>query len=62
MKHIDIHYHFIRSHVEHKHIKVQYVPTDEMVANILMKNLSQAKHNYFTKRLGMVSQLSGSVK
>ena len=61
-KHIDIHYHFIRSHIESKHIKVQYLPTDEMIADILTKNLSHTKHNYFVGKLGMVSRLSGSVR
>ena len=61
-KHIDIHYHFIRSHVEDKHIEVQFLPTDEMTADILTKNLSRTKHEYFIKKLGMVSRLSGSVR
>jgi len=60
MKHIDIRYHFIRSHVEDKHIKVQYLPTDKMIADILMKNLGHMKHDYFVAGLGMVSRLSGS--
>jgi hypothetical protein len=62
MKHINIHYHFIRSHVEQKRIKVQYLLTDEMVAGILTKNLGHVKHEYFIARLGMVSCLSGSVR
>jgi len=62
MKHIDIRYHFIRSHVESKRIKVQYLPMDEMIADILMKNLGRTKHNYFVGKLGMVSRLSGSVR
>ena len=61
-KHIDIRYHFIRSHVESKRIKVQYLPTDEMIADILTKNLSRTKHDYFVGKLGMVSRLSGSVR
>jgi len=60
-KHIDIRYHFIRSHIESKRIKVQYLLMDEMIADILMKNLSRTKHNYFVGKLGMVSRLSGSV-
>jgi hypothetical protein len=60
MKHIDIHYHFICSHVKCRHIKVQYLPTDEMIADILTKNLSHVKHDYFITKLGMVSFLSGS--
>jgi hypothetical protein len=54
-KHIDICYHFIRSHVECKHIKVQYLPMDKMIANILTKNLGRTKHNYFIGKLGIVS-------
>lgn len=61
-KHIDIRYHFIRSHVEDKRIKVQYTPTDEMIADILTKNLGRGKHDYFVTKLGMVSRLSGSVR
>ena len=38
-KHIDIRHHFICCHVEEKRVKVQYTPTDEMIADILMKNL-----------------------
>jgi len=62
MKHINIRYHFIRSHVEGKHIKVQYLLTDEMIADILTKNLSCTKHDYFIRKLGMVSRSSGSVQ
>lgn len=61
-KHIDIWHHFIHSHVKHKCIKIQYTPTDEMIADILTKNLGCMKHNYFVKKLGMVSHLSGSVR
>jgi hypothetical protein len=60
-KHIDICYHFIQSHVECKCIKVQYLPMDEMITDILMKNLSCTKHNYFVRKLGIVSRSSGSV-
>ena len=59
-KHIDIQYHFIRSHVEQKCIKVQYTPMDEMIADVLTKNLSCSKHDYFTSKLGIVVRSSGS--
>ena len=60
MKHIDIRYHFIRTHVECKRINTQYLPTDEMTADILTKNLGHTKHNYFVGKLGLVSRSSGS--
>jgi hypothetical protein len=62
MKHINICYHFIQLHVKQKQIKVQYLLTDKMVADILTKNLGCVKHEYFIARLGMVSCLSGSVR
>ncbi len=34
---------------------------DEMTADILTKNLSQTKHNYFVGKLGLVCQSSGSL-
>ena len=54
-KHIDIRYHFIHSRVEQKRIKVQYTPMDEMVANILTKNLGRSKHNYFISKLELAA-------
>jgi len=60
-KHIDIQYHFIQSHIECKHIEVRYLPMDEMVADILTKNLRCIKHDYFVGKLGIVSRSSGSV-
>jgi hypothetical protein len=39
MKHIDIRYHWIRDEVKNKTIKVQYIPTTEMTADILTKAL-----------------------
>jgi hypothetical protein len=39
MKHIDIHYHFIQDVVKKGYIKLQYCPTDDMMADILIKVL-----------------------
>jgi hypothetical protein len=39
MKHIDICYHFIRDVVNKGYIKLQYCPTDDMMADILTKAL-----------------------
>jgi len=61
MKHIDIWYHFIQSHVKYKQINIQYLPTDEMTTDILTKNLGHMKHDYFVGKLGLVSHLSGRI-
>lgn len=40
-KHIDIRHHFVREAVENKLIKLDYLSTDEMVADILNKRLKK---------------------
>ena len=42
-KHIDTKLHFIRERVESKEVKIHYVPTEEMTADILTKSLPRVK-------------------
>ncbi len=42
-KHIDTKLHFVRERVENKEIKIHYVPTEEMTADILTKSLPRVK-------------------
>ena len=53
-KHIEIKYQFIRDMVEKGVVKLQYVATDEQVANVLTKSLSKVKFEYFRDKLGVV--------
>jgi hypothetical protein len=43
LKHIEIQYHYIRDMVQRGVVKLQYVGTDEKVANVLTKPLSRVK-------------------
>ncbi|TID30419.1 hypothetical protein CANINC_000997 [Pichia inconspicua] len=52
-KHIDIKYHFIRDHVAKKDCVINSIRTDEMVADVLTKNLGKIKFNKFVKDAGM---------
>ncbi|TFY77555.1 hypothetical protein EWM64_g6458 [Hericium alpestre] len=52
-KHIDMRYHFLREKVEAGAINLQYVPTGDQVADVLMKGLVKAKHNKFSEAMGM---------
>ncbi|OUC41952.1 hypothetical protein D917_10565 [Trichinella nativa] len=36
-KHIDIRYHFIREAAERKDVELRYLPTEQMVADVLTK-------------------------
>lgn len=53
-KHIDIKYHFCRDLVKDKIVKVLYLPTANMPADILTKSLCSAKHYKFMSLLGIV--------
>ena len=53
-KHIEIRYHFICDHVQKGAVKLQYLPTDEQVADILTKSLGKSKFVYFRNKMGVV--------
>jgi hypothetical protein len=38
-------------------VKLEYVSTDEQVADILTKSLSRGKHVYFRDKMGVVSNI-----
>jgi hypothetical protein len=53
-KHIEIRYHYIRDMVHRGVVKLQYVGTDEQVADLLTKPLSRVKFELFRDKLGIV--------
>jgi hypothetical protein len=53
-KHIEIKYQFIRDWVQRGAVQLQYVSTDNQVADILTKALPQSKHVYFRDKMGLV--------
>ncbi len=59
-KHIGVCYHFIRQTVEEGHIKLQYCPTDDMIADVLTKLLARQKFKSLWKRWHCVNELHTS--
>jgi hypothetical protein len=53
-KHIEIKYHYIRDMVQRGAVELQYISTDEQIANILTKPLSRVKYEYFRDKLGVL--------
>ena len=53
-KHIGIKYHFIRDYVQKGAVKLEYIPTDEQIVDILTKALPRGKHVYFRDKMGVV--------
>ncbi|GBL60415.1 Retrovirus-related Pol polyprotein from transposon TNT 1-94 [Araneus ventricosus] len=52
-KHIDIRCHYIREVCECGEIKINYIPTDKMAADILTKTLTFQKHDNCCKLIGV---------
>lgn len=52
-KHIDIQYHFTREKIESKDIRLEYLPTDRMLADIMTKPLSPVKFKGFVDELNL---------
>jgi transposase InsO family protein len=60
-KHIDVQHHFIREHVMKGTVKLSYVPTGVMVADIFTKALPRDRHVNLVKLVGLHAGVSGSV-
>ncbi|KAK2578615.1 hypothetical protein KPH14_000964 [Odynerus spinipes] len=56
-KHIDIKNHFIKEAVSSSIVKLRYINSNQMIADILTKPLQASKHTIFTKGLGLVRKV-----
>ena len=54
LKHIEIKYHYIRDMVQRGAVKLQYVATEEHIADVLIKALARVKFEYFREKLGVL--------
>jgi hypothetical protein len=52
-KHIDIHYHFVREQAAIGRIKVGFISTDKMLADMLTKAVPEAKHVFCCAGIGL---------
>jgi hypothetical protein len=53
-KHIDVLHHFARERVLRKEVLITYINTNEMLADVLTKVVSVAKHQFCCKGFGML--------
>ena len=54
-KYINIRHYFIRDHINTKDIKLKYIPTIEIIANILTKLLERPAFKLLRLKLGIIS-------
>ena len=57
-KHIEMRYHYLRDMVHKGAIRLQYIPTEEQIADIFTKPLTAVKFVYFRDKLGMAENAS----
>jgi hypothetical protein len=51
-KHIEVRHHFLRQKVEANEIDLEYVPTNDQVADVLTKGVCREKHERFSAAMG----------
>jgi hypothetical protein len=54
-KHIEIKHHFIRDHVEKGNVMIEYVHTDNQIADIFTKPLSEVRFSTLRAELGLLN-------
>jgi len=57
-KHIDVRHHFVREVLKSGDLKVEYMPTNEMAADVLTKGLSSSKHTKCLRILELPTELA----
>ena len=61
-KHVEMRYYYVRDMVQRRVVELQFVPTDEQVADVLTKLLVRGKFEGFWKMLRIVDDVSLSLR
>ena len=61
-KHIDIRHHFVRQVLRDHLLKIEYTPTEDMIADVLTKALAGPKHYKCMSGLGVATIHSQPIK
>jgi hypothetical protein len=62
LRHVDIHHHWLRQEVTRKMIKVEHIPSDNMIADGFTKSLPANKWASFLDQLGLVKRKKALLK
>ena len=54
LRHIDIQQHWLRDAVTKQQLRVEWIPTTEMLADGFTKPLGDQKHQDFVQKLGLI--------
>jgi len=56
-KHIDVKHHFLRDIVANGKVSLEYLSTDEQIADMLTKPLAYPKFEYFRSKINVINNL-----
>lgn len=61
-KHVDVKYHWLRELAAKKELIIRYIPTNDMIADVMTKALTPIKHGNFCTLLGLhdVTKMGGN--
>lgn len=54
LRHVDIHQHWLRQEVQQERLLITWIPTNDMPADGLTKELTRQKYEEFVMQLGLV--------
>jgi hypothetical protein len=54
-KHVELKYNFIREAIEKNKVKLDYMQSEELMADLLTRGLSSSKTEYFCHKLNLVA-------
>jgi hypothetical protein len=55
IKHAQLKYHFVREAIEKNKVKLDYIQSEELMADLLTKGLSGSKTEYFCHKLNLIA-------
>lgn len=54
-KHIDVHTHFVREQIQNGELRIEHVPSENQVADILTKLIPRVQFQRLRDKLGMIT-------
>ncbi|MBW0540644.1 hypothetical protein O181_080359 [Austropuccinia psidii MF-1] len=57
-KHIEVNYNSIRDSIENGEVKLEYLLTEDLIADCLTKALDRNKKEYFNTKMGLIQQIT----
>ena len=58
LRHVDIHYCWLKQEVQHSHISLTWTPTATLLTDGFTKALTTGKHQEFVRSIGLVDRSS----